>query len=198
MDLNTVEKEEMALRLIDDYRNGDEKAFSSLYNMYAVSLLNYGMCLTSDKELIRDCVHDVFVKLLVKCKTSKISKISSYLFISLRNRLTDEFRRGSFSTDTPINDNKMRRSEESAEELFIRQEDDSILHADVSKLFAELTPRQRKAFNLYFIEQKKYDEICHILQMNYPCVRNLVHRGMMKLRSSETFRQMKLTGARSF
>ena len=198
MDLNTVEKEEMALRLIDDYRNGDEKAFSSLYNMYAVSLLNYGMCLTSDKELVRDCVHDVFVKLLVKCKTSKISKISSYLFISLRNRLTDEFRRGSFSTDTPINDNKMRRSDDSAEELFIRQEDDSILHADVSKLFAELTPRQRKAFNLYFIEQKKYDEICHILQMNYPCVRNLVHRGMMKLRSSETFRQMKLTGARPF
>ena len=198
MDLNTVEKEEMALRLIDDYRNGDEKAFSSLYNMYAVALLNYGMCLTSDKEMVRDCVHDVFVKLLVKCKTSKISKVSSYLFISLRNRLTDEFRRGSFSTDTPINDNKMRRSEESAEELFIRQEDDSILHADVSKLFAELTPRQRKAFNLYFIEQKKYDEICHILQMNYPCVRNLVHRGMMKLRSSETFRQMKLTGARSF
>ena len=198
MDLNTVEKEEMALRLIDDYRNGDEKAFSSLYNMYAVALLNYGMCLTSDKEMVRDCVHDVFVKLLVKCKTSKISKVSSYLFISLRNRLTDEFRRGSFSTDTPINDNKMRRSDDSAEDLFIRQEDDSILHADVSKLFAELTPRQRKAFNLYFIEQKKYDEICHILQMNYPCVRNLVHRGMMKLRSSETFRQMKLTGARSF
>lgn len=198
MDLNTVEKEEMALRLIDDYRNGDEKAFSSLYNMYAVALLNYGMCLTSDKEMVRDCVHDVFVKLLVKCKTSKISKVSSYLFISLRNRLTDEFRRGSFSTDTPINDNKMRRSDDSAEDLFIRQEDDSILHADVSKLFAELTPRQRKAFNLYFIEQKKYDEICHILQMNYPCVRNLVHRGMMKLRSSETFRQMKLTGARPF
>lgn len=166
--------------------------------MYAVSLLNYGMCLTSDKELVRDCVHDVFVKLLVKCKTSKISKVSSYLFISLRNRLTDEFRRGSFSTDVPINDNKMRRSDDSAEDLFIRQEDDSILHADVSKLFAELTPRQRKAFNLYFIEQKKYDEICQILQMNYPCVRNLVHRGMMKLRSSETFRQMKLTGARPF
>jgi len=198
MDLNTVAKEEMALRLIDDYRNGDEKAFSSLYNMYVVALLNYGMCLTSDKEMVRDCVHDVFVKLLVKCKTSKISKVSSYLFISLRNRLTDEFRRGSFSTDTPINDNKMRRSDDSAEDLFIRQEDDSILHADVSKLFAELTPRQRKAFNLYFIEQKKYDEICQILQMNYPCVRNLVHRGMMKLRSSETFRQMKLTGARSF
>ena len=198
MDLNTVAKEEMALRLIDDYRNGDEKAFSSLYNMYAVALLNYGMCLTSDKEMVRDCVHDVFVKLLVKCKTSKISKVSSYLFISLRNRLTDEFRRGSFSTDTPINDNKMRRSDDSAEDLFIRQEDASILHADVSKLFAELTPRQRKACNLYFIEQKKYDEICQILQMNYPCVRNLVHRGMMKLRSSETFRQMKLTGARSF
>ena len=65
------------------------------------------------------------------------------------------------------------------------------MHANVVKLFRELTPRQQKAFKLYFIEQRKYDEICEILNMNYPCVRNLVHRGMLKLRSSETYQQLK-------
>lgn len=166
--------------------------------MYAVALLNYGMCLTSDKEMVRDCVHDVFVKLLVKCKTSKISKVSSYLFISLRNRLTDEFRAVRSAPTPPSTTIRCGEATTVLRICLSVRRTTASLHADVSKLFAELTPRQRKAFNLYFIEQKKYDEICQILQMNYPCVRNLVHRGMMKLRSSETFRQMKLTGARPF
>lgn len=52
---------------------------------------------------------------------------------------------------------------------------------------ASLTPRQRTAFRLYFTEQRKYDEICGIMHMNYPCVRNLVHRGMQKMRASKIY-----------
>ena len=102
MKSENVVKEEKALKLLDDYRHGNQNAFTALYNLYVVSLLNYGSCLTSDRELVKDCVHDVFVKLLTKCKSQKITKVGSYLFISLRNRLTDEFRRYAFSTDTPM------------------------------------------------------------------------------------------------
>ena len=191
MKSENVVKEEKALKLLDDYRHGNQNAFTALYNLYVVSLLNYGSCLTSDRELVKDCVHDVFVKLLTKCKSQKITKVGSYLFISLRNRLTDEFRHYAFSTDTPITDLKVKRYDESAEAKYIENEHDERMHANVVKLFRELTPRQQKAFKLYFIEQRKYDEICEILNMNYPCVRNLVHRGMLKLRSSETYQQLK-------
>lgn len=190
MKSENVAKEEKALKLLDEYRHGNQKAFTLLYNLYVVSLLNYGACLTSDKELVKDCVHDVFVKLLTKCKTQKINKVGSYLFISLRNRLTDEFRRGTFCSDTPISDLKVKRYDDSVESLYITKEHDERVHADVVKLFDELTPRQQKAFKLYFIDQRKYDEICQILNMNYPCVRNLVHRGMLKLRTSDTYRRM--------
>jgi len=47
----------------------------------------------------------------------------------------------------------------------------------------QLSPRQRKAIVLYYIEEKKYEEICVILEMNYQSVRNLIHRGMSKLRT---------------
>lgn len=39
-------------------------------------------------------------------------------------------------------------------------------------------PRQRQAFQLHYIDERKYDEICEIMHMNYHSVRNLVHRGM--------------------
>ncbi len=48
----------------------------------------------------------------------------------------------------------------------------------------ELTPRQRQVFTLYYIEQRKDEDICDIMQMNYHSVRNLVHRGMLKLRAA--------------
>ncbi|MCI6550774.1 MAG: sigma-70 region 4 domain-containing protein, partial [Prevotella sp.] len=37
---------------------------------------------------------------------------------------------------------------------------------------------------LYYMEEKPYDEICRIMQMNYHSVRNLVHRGMLRLRAA--------------
>ena len=47
-----------------------------------------------------------------------------------------------------------------------------------------LTRRQRQAITLYYLEQRKYEDICQIMHMNYHSVRNLVHRGMLKLRET--------------
>ena len=60
MDTTTNLKDEQALSLLKAYHEGDETAFSTLYNMYIRMLLNYGRCLTTDNELVKDCVHDVF------------------------------------------------------------------------------------------------------------------------------------------
>ncbi|WP_418819655.1 RNA polymerase sigma factor, partial [Phocaeicola sp.] len=38
------------------------------------------------------------------------------------------------------------------------------------------------ALTLYYIEEKKYEDICTIMDMNYQSVRNLMHRGITRLR----------------
>ncbi|WP_230372019.1 RNA polymerase sigma factor, partial [Bacteroides thetaiotaomicron] len=53
----------------------------------------------------------------------------------------------------------------------------------VKRLLDQLSPRQREALTLYYIEEKKYEDICEIMNMNYQSVRNLMHRGLTKLRS---------------
>ena len=45
---NIREREEAAQTLLAAYRQGDQNAFMSLYDMYAEMLLNYGLCITSD------------------------------------------------------------------------------------------------------------------------------------------------------
>ena len=177
------EREEAAQSLLAAYRQGDQNAFMSLYDMYAEMLLNYGLCITSDKELVKDCVQDVFIKLISKSQNLQVTKVTSYLLISLRNRLLDEFRRKNYMTETAVEDIRISTTVEDVENSYILDESSLNNVRKVQILMNELTPRQRQVFTLYYIEQRKYEDICEIMQMNYHSVRNLVHRGMLKLRS---------------
>lgn len=182
---NIRKREEAAQTLLAAYRQGDQNAFMSLYDMYAEMLLNYGLCITSDKELVKDCVQDVFIKLISKSRIYKLHKVTSYLLISLRNRLLDEFRRKNYMTETAVEDIRISSTTvEDVENSYILDESSLNNVRKVQILMDELTPRQRQVFTLYYIEQRKYEDICDIMQMNYHSVRNLVHRGMLKLRAA--------------
>lgn len=181
---NIREREEAAQTLLAAYRQGDQNAFMSLYDMYAEMLLNYGLCITSDKELVKDCVQDVFIKLISKSQDLQVTKVTSYLLISLRNRLLDEFRRKNYMTETAVEDIRISTTVEDVENSYILDECSLNNVRKVQILMDELTPRQRQVFTLYYIEQRKYEDICDIMQMNYHSVRNLVHRGMLKLRAA--------------
>ena len=181
---NIREREEAAQTLLAAYRQGDQNAFMSLYDMYAEMLLNYGLCITSDKELVKDCVQDVFIKLISKSQDLQVTKVTSYLLISLRNRLLDEFRRKNYITETAVEDIRISTTVEDEENAYILDESSLNNVRKVQILMDELTPRQRQVFILYYIEQRKYEDICDIMQMNYHSVRNLVHRGMLKLRAA--------------
>lgn len=181
---NIREREEAAQTLLAAYRQGDQNAFISLYDMYAEMLLNYGLCITSDKELVKDCVQDVFIKLISKSQDLQVTKVTSYLLISLRNRLLDEFLRKNYMTETAVEDIRISTTVEDVENSYILDESSLNNVRKVQILMDELTPRQRQVFTLYYIEQRKYEDICGIMQMNYHSVRNLVHRGMLKLRAA--------------
>ena len=138
-----------------------------------------------DKELVKDCVQDVFIKLISKSQDLQVTKVTSYLLISLRNRLLDEFRRKNYMTETAVEDIRISSTTvEDVENSYILDESSLNNVRKVQILMDELTPRQRQVFTLYYIEQRKYEDICDIMQMNYHSVRNLVHRGMLKLRAA--------------
>jgi RNA polymerase sigma factor (sigma-70 family) len=52
----------------------------------------------------------------------------------------------------------------------------------IEEFFGKLSPRQRQIVNLYYIEHRKYEEICRIMGINYQSVRNLMHRSISRLR----------------
>ncbi len=171
--------------LVEAFRNGDDKAFSCLYDMFVQPLFNYGMRITSDRELVKDCIHDVFVKVYQKRNEKNgYTNFSSYLTISLKNKILDEFRRQTFVSETSVEDFPITRCTTDLENDYINHEKEEHHHQRVTHLMSSLTRRQRQVFTLYYLEERKYDDICHIMNMNYHSVRNLVHRGMLRLREA--------------
>ena len=169
--------------LLASFQAGNMAAFSQLYNLHINVLFNYGLKLTIDKELLKDCIHDIFVKLYTKKdELGTIDNLRSYLFISLKNKLCDELRRRMYMSDTAVEEVSISTPTD-VEDDYMEEEQRKNEFSLVRRLLDQLSPPQREALTLDYIEEKKYEDICEIMNMNYQSVRNLMHRGLTKLRS---------------
>lgn len=169
--------------LVHNEQNKDMKSFNELYDLHVDLLYNYGSKLTTDTELLKDCIQDIFVKMYHKLdELQQIQNVKSYLLISLKNKLCDESRRRVHVSDLDVTELHLT-SGKSVEHDYITEEVSSHSKNRIAKLLNNLSPRQRVAIELYYIQEKDYDDICEILELNYQSARNLIHRGVAKLRN---------------
>ena len=157
---------------------------SQLYDNHIDNLFMFGMKFTADRELIKDCIQDVFVKLFNKGNDlEKVDNIESYLYVSLRNRINDEFRRQTHLSDDEITDLNMRPLTDTDDDYSLeRIEEENNRQLAMTQYINNLSPRQQQIIHLFYIEERKYDDICQIMGINYQSVRNLMHRSMSRLK----------------
>src|SRR5690349_5203734 len=82
--------------LWDSFRRGDETAFSSIYTSYSVMLFHYGCKYSTDKELVRDCLQDLFLYLKKnRLGLGQTNSIKLYLFKAFRRRIIEYLKKSS-------------------------------------------------------------------------------------------------------
>jgi RNA polymerase sigma factor (sigma-70 family) len=163
---------------------GDDKAFTSLYNCYANKLFVFGCRFTSNEELVKDCVQDLFMKLYTTRKRlQKVENVKVYLFNAMKNMLFNLFKKEityyQIDTIEPV-----FYTEFTGETRMIKAETLAEQKKNIQKMMENITPRQREALYYRFVEELSYEEICELMQMNYQSVRNLIHRTLLKIRST--------------
>ena len=68
--------------------SGDSDAFSDLYDQYADVLYAFGMRYSTDRDLVKDCIHDLFIDLHGYRKNlAQEVNVKFYLLKSLRRKL---------------------------------------------------------------------------------------------------------------
>jgi RNA polymerase sigma factor (sigma-70 family) len=168
--------------LWNDFRTGDEKSFEKIYRIYVQPLYKYGSKFTYDKELVLDCIQEVFVDLFIyRQNLGETNNIRLYLFKSLKRKIIRSNQNNNLIQLFP-DDELPFLSHYSSEQEIPDLEDETGRIYELTKALKMLSPRQKEAIYLRFVCELSYEEICHVLNLNYQSVRNLVHRAIEKLR----------------
>ena len=138
--------------------------------------------LVSDQDLVRDCIQDIFIKLIQNYQSlSATPNVRGYLLKAFRNKLYDTLEKERATDDISL-----------YEETFVTDELLPLLSFDDSdadhrakhlmKVFSELSPHQQEIIYLYYVNELKHEEIAEIMEINYQSSKNLLFRSLSKLR----------------
>ena len=164
--------------------SGDNESYSWIYTTYVQILYRYGLRFTSDPEIIKDCIQEVFTS-LYKNRNNLITpdNIKVYLFVSLKNCLIRTLYKESFY-DRELPENIQFSLESTVEEDFINNEQYATQQKMINEILALLTPRQKEIIYYRFIQELSMDEICILMNLNYQSAQNLIQRSLKKVRQN--------------
>lgn len=163
---------------------GDEKAFSFFYRYFINDLYAYGRSLGAEEKYVMDAVQDVFLKVFFeKPRFKSVEHFKYFLLRSLKNRLYDLFRSKSFSKTDGLEEEVLNFSiKTTVLDDMIEAEDQAIIQQKIEKLLSILSPLQKEALYLRYIQELDYVEISGMMNKTEVSVRKLVSQAIRKIR----------------
>jgi RNA polymerase sigma factor (sigma-70 family) len=171
------------LLLWSKFLHGNTCAFEKLMNRHYRDLLNYGTKFTGDKELVKDCIQDLFLTLWANRRTINTTHyVKYYLLKSLRRKLVKSL---CGNINSYVNYNYVDFNagfDEPVENKIILSENYFELSQKIRNLLASLSKREQEVIYLRFYADADYYEIAEIMCINRQSAYNLLHEALGKLK----------------
>lgn len=166
-----------------NFINGNDDCFEVLYKKYADVLFRYGIQFTSNGDIVKDAIHDVFVKLYNDRQHLKAeANIKFYLFTCLKNRLYNLLKRDLFFDKIDLEEAEFL--DPGAEDLVTNALSQKEMQRTVRFVLDLLSDRQREIIYYRYIEELSIEEIAALTEMNYQSVQNSIQRSLKRIRDS--------------
>ncbi|MBO9632236.1 MAG: sigma-70 family RNA polymerase sigma factor [Chitinophagaceae bacterium] len=165
-------------------RKGNKQALFDLYNNTYFHLVRFGLKITANDELVKDCVTQLFLQLWDKhARLNEVQQVRAYLFTSLKRMLIDKLIYYS-KTDKAINKLKDKELIEELpyEEIIIRVQHDEELREKLHKAIEQLTPKQKELIRLMFFEGLTYEQVAATTEQSIKTAYNTIYNAIKILR----------------
>lgn len=163
-----------------EFKNGDMAAYATIYTKYFPVLYQYGKKISTDPELVKDSIQDLFIKIWNNRENlNETTSIRYYLLISLKRKLLDVLRgaQAKFAYNDQWVDTDLLVVEEiEEEELQTKKE-------DVLKALNRLSSHQQKLLQLKFYKNLSNQEIAQEMGITIQSVYNAVFKTLKSLRN---------------
>ena len=167
------------------FKSGSTDAFHKIYNIHFHLLFEYGTRLTQDRELVKDAVHDLFVKLWNnKDNLGDVINIRAYLLVALRSTVFNILAREKKVISSEINDAFSFEMVFSVENELIRKESEGIQAQTVIDGLNQLSPRQKEVLYLRFYQELSYEEVASIMDVSLKATYKLNARALKALKDA--------------
>ena len=161
-------------------KEGNQSAFSELYNRYKQALYFHACRSIKNTDESRDIVQEVFTALWTKRESLVIPKsVDAYLYGSIRNRILNFIAHQKVvSKYADSIDAYLEQAESTTEELLSAKELTHILQKEISLL----PEKMREVFELSRNHELSYKQIAEQLNISDQSVKKQVHRALKILR----------------
>ena len=146
------------------------------------ALYDYGMKLSHDETLTKDCIQEVFLAYWNSRDTwPSLRSVRAYLLVSMRHRIIDAYREARRSVPFI----SLADADEPVAVLDLSFGDELPGESETTALTAlldQLPRRQREALYLRYFAEMDYVDVAQAMGVKERTVYNLVHEGVQQLR----------------
>jgi RNA polymerase sigma-70 factor (ECF subfamily) len=176
----------MKLNQWSGMEGGDRNAFLALYKSHYQALFSYGITLTANRELTKDCLQELFLEIWHKqaSPNKEIINVRAYLFTWLRRKIFRELSLLSAKIFTDEMIESFATKELCYEELLIAFQQSEEEKEQLTHALKKLTKKQLEIIRMKFFENLSYAEIAAKTSLAPRTVYNLIYEAIRHLREN--------------
>jgi RNA polymerase sigma-70 factor (ECF subfamily) len=167
--------------LIERYKTSlDKHWLGLLFCRYTEMLYGLGLKYFKNEEEACDMVQEIFMTLSLKLSNHEVENFKPWLYRLASNFCIDKLRKNTIkNTELTI---KHYQLEEVQFDLIDEWEEKELILKKIKECLMTLEVNQRKCIDLFFFQEKSYQEVANDLDISWGKTRSLIQNGKRNLK----------------
>jgi RNA polymerase sigma-70 factor (ECF subfamily) len=162
------------------YTTHDAEWLGILLPRYTLLLLGVCMKYLKNEEEARDCVQQIFLKVITELRKYKVEYFKSWLYMVAKNHCLMKIRDSHGKIPVELTERNMQGAEELPDKQSLLQDDQAI--ELMEEALRELSPEQRQCVTLFYLQKKSYQEISEETRFTMMKVKSYIQNGKRNLK----------------
>ena len=160
------------------YADNNQEWLGILLQRYTLLLLGVCMKYLKDESEARDCVQQIFLKVLTEVPKYKIEYFKSWLYMVAKNHCLMRLRDKGSKSVKELTDQNMVQQETDGQELLQNEKTYDLLEVSIQ----ELNQEQKICVEQFYLQKKSYQQIAETTGFNLMQVKSYIQNGKRNLK----------------
>ena len=161
------------------YKDLDNKWLGILLPRYTLLLLGVCMKYLKNEEESRDCVQQIFLKVINELHKYRVDYFKSWIYMIAKNHCLMKLR-GNKNFHVELKEQMIITENESIDKTDLIEKD-SMLHK-MEEAIKQLNPDQQQCVNLFYLQRKSYAEVSEVTGFTMLQVKSHLQNGKRNLK----------------